>query len=58
MWGLANRFQHLSAASEVAIDSLEMVPLRSREAGTSAAHFIQNSVRDTGGITRHGAWLK
>ena len=55
-WGLGNSSKHLSAASEAARDNLEVVLVR--EAGTSAAYFMQSWVRDTGGITRPGAWLK
>ena len=48
---------HLSAASEAAIDNLDMVLVTISAqvqggCGTSAAHFIQSSVRDTVGITR------
>ena len=39
-WGLENSSKHLSAASEAALGNLEVVLVR--EAGTSAAHFIQS----------------
>ena len=39
-WGLENSSKHLSAASEAALGNLEVVLVR--EAGTSAAYFIQS----------------
>ena len=40
-WGLGNISKHLSSASEAALGNLEVVLVR--EAGSSAAYFIQSS---------------